>query len=56
VYTIDGSLIYQMEDVFEAGLNKINVTRENLNGASGIMFYRIESGVWSASNKMIRNE
>jgi hypothetical protein len=56
VYNFDGRQLYTIDGVFLQGLNEVRVTREQLNGATGILFYRIQSGGWSATKKMMRTD
>jgi hypothetical protein len=37
----------------EAGQNQITVSHEHLNGATGILIYKVESGAFSTQRKML---
>lgn len=50
---ITGRIIRTYDSKGNAGENTLNVTREQLNGATGIMIYKIESGSFNAQKKMM---
>jgi hypothetical protein len=50
-----GKVIHDISGDFNAGMNQVEVRRSDLNG-SGLMYYRLESGEYSAVKKMILME
>jgi hypothetical protein len=53
VLDVTGKVIRTYDTNGEAGQNQITVTREQLNGAAGILIYKVESGAFSAQRKML---
>jgi hypothetical protein len=52
VYDLDGRVLKTISERFTAGYNAVTLTDEDVP-ASGIYFYRLESGAYVASKKMI---
>lgn len=49
---VSGKEIYRLNEGFEAGMNEIIIDKSQLN-ATGIMYYRLDTGKHSATKKMI---
>jgi hypothetical protein len=52
IYDIDGRLVKRISDNFNAGYNQFEIKRKEL-GANGAYYYRLISGEYAASKKMI---
>jgi hypothetical protein len=52
IYDIDGRLVKRVSDNFNAGYNQVEVKRRDL-GVNGAYYYRLISGEYAASKKMI---
>ncbi len=55
VYDLTGRTIYQTERTFESGYNELLIGRSDLS-TTGIMYYEIEAGGWTATKKMMLTE
>jgi hypothetical protein len=53
VLDVTGKIIRTHDAKGEAGANEVRMTREELNGASGILIYKVESGSFSTQRKML---
>jgi hypothetical protein len=53
IQDVTGRILRTYDSNGEAGQNQITVTREHLNGAAGILIYKVESGAFSAQRKML---
>ncbi|MEZ4906120.1 MAG: T9SS type A sorting domain-containing protein [Saprospiraceae bacterium] len=53
VYDITGKVLFTKSSDFDKGFNSVNVSRDDLNSASGVLYYKIENGVNSAVKKMV---
>ncbi len=52
VYDLTGKILKQVEGVYNKGFNEVQVHKSELN-TSGIFYYRLDSGSFSATRKMI---
>jgi hypothetical protein len=52
VFDVTGKQLQVVEGTFEKGYNQIELNRAELN-ASGVMYYRLDAGDYSATKKMI---
>ena len=52
VMDVTGKVLLTMNDNFERGLNSIDVSKNAIN-VSGVMYYRLDAGSYSATKKMI---
>ncbi len=52
IYDITGKIIYQKKQEFEKGYNIIKINKKDLN-TTGLLYYKLESGQYSAMKKMI---
>lgn len=55
VYDLTGKVLKQVEGIYNKGLNQIQVDKSDLN-TSGIFYYRLDSGSFSSTKKMILME
>ena len=53
IYDITGKVIYEKSNSFEKGYNSVNVSRDDLNFASGVLYYKVENGANTAVKKMV---
>ncbi len=53
VYSATGELVYRNTANYTAGENVFTLSSENISGASGVLYYTIESGEYTATRKMI---
>jgi hypothetical protein len=53
VYTTEGKVLVVKPVDAKAGANQITLTKGDLNNASGVMYYRLETADFSATKKMI---
>jgi hypothetical protein len=53
ILDVTGRIIRTFDSNGDAGQNQITVTREQLNGAAGVLIYKVESGAFSAQRKML---
>ena len=53
VYDVTGKIIYTNEAVYREGTNQIVLNRKDLGSVSGVLYYKLESGEFSATRKMI---
>jgi len=53
VIDVTGKLVRQVKDQFNKGLNTVRFTKSDLGAASGILYYKLESGEFTATKKMI---
>jgi hypothetical protein len=53
VFDISGRNVWTYVSTAKAGQNALTITRDQLNGATGVMIYKIESGDFTAQKKMI---
>ena len=49
----NGRLLAQMRGDYPAGYNTLNVTREMLQGATGVLTYTVTAGEYTATRQMI---
>jgi len=52
VMDVTGRVITQLYDTYTKGLNSVTLHKSNL-GTSGVLYYQLESGAYSATKKMI---
>lgn len=52
VFDMNGRTLYNVSDNYEKGLTTIRLTRDDLP-ASGVLYYQIEAGDFTASKKMV---
>lgn len=52
VFDVTGKELMVVNNTFEKGYNQVELSRDELN-ATGVLYYRIESGDYSATKKMI---
>jgi uncharacterized repeat protein (TIGR01451 family) len=52
IYSLDGKLLKRYNGVYDAGYQEINVNRSDVP-ASGVLYYRLEMGEYTATKKMI---
>jgi hypothetical protein len=53
VLDVSGKVIWTYDTKGEVGQNQATITREQLNGATGILIYKVETGAFSAQRKML---
>jgi subtilisin-like proprotein convertase family protein len=53
IYDINGKQLKSIQIDGVKGLNSVNITKDQLGGVSGIMYYTLESGDFTATKKMI---
>jgi hypothetical protein len=53
ILDVTGKVIRTYDSKGEAGQNQATITREHLDGASGILIYKVESGAFSTQRKML---
>jgi hypothetical protein len=53
ILDVTGRIIQSFDHKGEAGQNEVILTRQQLNGATGMMIYKIESGKFSEQRKML---
>lgn len=52
LYDMTGRVIWSTNKAFKRGINSINISARDLN-ATGILYYRLDAGEYSATRKMI---
>jgi hypothetical protein len=52
IYTIDGRVVKQITQQFEAGRNEIRLESTDLN-ATGVLYYQLDTEKYSATKKMV---
>ena len=52
VFNLDGKVLVQQENFYQAGLNQITISKEDLN-ATGVLYYQLDTAFGSATRKMI---
>jgi len=52
IYDITGKIVYQNRQEFDKGYNEITIDKKDLN-ATGLLYYKLEAGQYSAMKKMI---
>jgi hypothetical protein len=50
---VTGKIIKAYDTYGNTGENTMTITREQLNGATGVMIYKVESGTHTAQRKML---
>jgi len=53
VLDVTGKVVRTVQDQFSKGLNTVRFTKSELGAASGILYYQLESGEFTATKKMI---
>ncbi len=53
IFDAAGRSIKKYENTYSKGYQQIMVNKEDLNGTTGVLFYRLEAGKYSAVKKMI---
>jgi len=53
IYSATGQLVYKVTGNYPAGSNVLTLDAADLNNASGVLYYTIESGDFNATRKMI---
>lgn len=53
IYDITGKVLYEKSNGFVKGYNSVSVSRDDLNFASGVLYYKVENGANTAVKKMI---
>jgi len=53
VYDVQGRVIYSLTGDYTKGDHTISLDREELQGVSGVLYYQLESGDFTATKKMI---
>jgi len=52
VFDVTGKEVLKVNGTYNAGFNTITLTHKDLPG-TGVMYYRLDSGEYSASKKMV---
>ncbi|HEB62813.1 MAG TPA: T9SS type A sorting domain-containing protein, partial [Bacteroidetes bacterium] len=52
IYDITGKIVYQTRKEFEKGYNEIKINKKDIN-TTGLLYYKLEAGKYSAMKKMI---
>jgi len=52
VYSATGQLVYKVSGNYPAGTNVLTLDAADMNNASGVLYYTIESGDFTATKKM----
>ena len=53
IIDLSGKVLRTYRDNYESGTNSLTINQKDLNGASGVLYYKIESGSFTATKKMI---
>lgn len=53
IYDLAGKVLFTNTDTYSKGLNTLAITQDDINTASGVLYYRIEAGEFSQTKKMI---
>ena len=53
VIDLSGKILRTYRDNYEAGTHIMTISQKDLNGAHGVLYYKIESGSFTATKKMI---
>ncbi|MBT8190042.1 MAG: T9SS type A sorting domain-containing protein, partial [Bacteroidia bacterium] len=52
IYDVTGKVIWSTNKAFKRGRNTINISASDLN-TTGILYYRLDAGRYTATRKMI---
>ena len=55
VYDVENKTIAKITDIYDKGTHVVELTKQQL-GTSGVLYYQLESGDFTATKKMILNE
>lgn len=53
VYDVTGKVLLEKINTFAMGYNSVSVSRDDLNLANGVLYYKIEYGPYVAVRKMV---
>ncbi len=56
IFDISGKVLMKNVEIFEAGMNTIRISKKDLNTAGGVCYYKLESGDFTDTKKMITIE
>lgn len=56
IFDLTGQVIYRASDTYEAGRHEIQISRRDLNTSSSVLYFKLESGGFTQTNKMIMIE
>ncbi len=56
IFDLTGKVIYRTSDTYEAGIHQVQISKRDLNTSSSVLYFKLESGGFTQTNKMIMIE